>query len=213
MGFVLEHSAVNYLDGLAATKSVGNCMGQCCLWAMELISGNIQSLVQPCISAGGALHREYINTTAHAKFYQDGDVRFWRSLEGRVPKNINCKIAKNRNKAEKLLGSLENFSGNAVIVMGWEIENTAHCLSSLGVFNAQGGHALAALKLKHNGSVYLYDPNYGVYQWCRSPGASLMFEIQQFIRDKDYGMAAQLDGAMMMSTNEHIAANNEHVYI
>lgn len=214
MGFKIVHSAINYSDAMAATKSAGNCMGQSCQWAIQLIKGEMQSLMQPCFSAGAALQREYDSAWENLKFFQDGDVIFFRRQAKKVSSSgIKSDIVTRSGASVSLVNSLPSFSGNAAVVIGWRCQDTPSCFSKFGITLSHSGHAVALLRLKNNGVVYLYDPNCGIYEWIPSPGVSLKSDLKQYMLAKEYGVHVRMDGAMMLSTHEDIPANREHVYI
>ncbi len=199
---------------MALKNMDGICMGQCTQWAIQLIKEGMQSLMQPSFHKGNNLQSLYDRVWEKRWFFQNGDIFFWEKLKKDISsKTIAVEIAKKSRSVVALVNSLPSFKGNAAIVIAVRCQDTPSCFNAFGITASHSGHAVALMRTKHDGAIHFYDPNYGVFRWVPESGLPLALEIDRWMLSHNYGVRFLLEGAMMLSTDEHIAANYVHVAI
>lgn len=214
MSFKRLHKAINYHEHLEATNSAGLCLGQTWLWMSEIITGVSGTLSPPNFFMGGKIQAEY-------EAYDDAggsSLAFMNNkvseLQLKVPDK--CLVRRSVNDYDSSVALVNGFSlpsgENAVVYMSWKIgADKSPLLKVMRKYDRF--HAMALLKLKSDGKIYLFDANFGVFEWIREPGVKLKTDIKKYVLQKYHRPVAAMRGALMLSTNSDIPLNFEHVIV
>lgn len=207
MSFELLHAATSYREFLRATDGPGLCMGMSWLWASGAMGGTTKALTPPNVLMGGQVQGEYEAGNQDAIYFFNRKVS---ELQSKAPgKCLQQRNTEDSKTSVDIVNALaDGFSGNAAVIMCWGINKRKSKLDkAFGRYDS--AHAMALLKLKHNGKIYLYDPNRGVYEWRQTNGVELKKDIKHFMLSPSRAMVA-LYSAVMVFT-QHDIPLNEHV--
>lgn len=214
MSFKLLHESINYVEYCKAVGSNGLCFGQSWLWLSDIITGASGSLIPPDFHKGAVIHQEYREVCSSPRAYVGYVKQKASVLKLKFPeRGLQLQSADDYDSSVKLINQLPACSvGNAVILMSWGLnEKTSTLKKVVGWHDA--GHAMVLLKLKHNGLIYLFDANKGVFIWIRTSGVELKTDVKRLMLESGrFSMAAMTD-SIMLSTQSDIPLNFEHVVV
>lgn len=188
-----------------AEKGKGFCFGQSWLWLSNVMTGAAQSLAPPDFHRGSIIHAEYLAQGAGGRYeaYLKRKVTALQTMHS--SKCFQRHSAVNYASSVELVNALPVQSdGNAVVLMTWALHKNSSTLKRMLSWD-DGAHSMVLLKLKHHENIYLFDPNFGTFEWVVSPGVELKTDVKRFmLANYPYGMAYLRD-AMMLSTESDIS--------
>lgn len=208
------HKSINYSEYLNQIKSDGLCFGQSWLWMSEVMSGAKGSLIPPDFYKGEVIHNQYRAVTVST-----GDATFFLNqkiseLKSRAPeKGLQEQRANDYASSVKLVNALPaSSSANVAIIMSWGKNKEQSTLNKM-LCRYDSAHAMVLLKLKHNGKIYLFDPNEGVYEWVPESGVGLKTDVKRCLLKNTSSVMVAMRSATMLSTKSDISLNFEHVMV
>lgn len=184
-------------------KGIGFCLGQSWLWLSNLMTGAANSLTPPDFHQGAVIHAEYL-AQGGVRHYENFLKRKVSELKTRHPsKFFQQHSAVNYASSVELVNALPVKSeGNAVVLMTWALHKNSCMLKRMLSWD-DGAHSMVLLK--HRKSIYLFDPNFGTFEWVASPGVELKTDIKRYmLANYPYAMAYMRD-SMMLSTDSDVS--------
>ena len=102
--------------------------------------------------------------------------------------NLERKIKSGKGDSKEVIKKLPDFAGAAGVVACWSYRN-AEDLKHPDWHYRSGGHAIGLIKQQGDKGLYLYDSNFGIYQWKKEQGVSLKDDLKRYLLGKQiYGV-------------------------
>lgn len=200
MSFELLHEFKGYRSYAKRNGGRGFCLGMSYLWVKGLITGKAPDLSQPDLKEAQKEQRKYEGFTVSRNAAAQSGANilcqyfcFQKNVEF-IKANIFCEVAEGHGAAAAMVNALAFPPDKIAILIGWVLDNRESHSADAVEFIADSGHAGALIKFGEN--IYFYDPNYGVFIWRSTSGASLCLDLEFHMRAMGYGLRVKILGAM-----------------
>lgn len=189
MGFVRVNGDMRSVRVLNESKMTGKCMGLSCAWVVDVLRGRLNIGREPCLKKGIFLQSLYEFNFKGCTKPESGNARFFKTLTMLDEKyNLAREIKSGKGDCKGVIKKLPDFAGAAGVVACWSYRN-AEDLNHPDWHYRSGGHAIGLIKQQDDKGLYLYDSNFGIYQWIEQEGRSLKDDLKRYlIEQKIYGV-------------------------